>query len=314
MSRYNPYKEAAAKIDKEWAEQQAQAGQTPETPPAPPDLTLVPAGEPKLLGADQPPTFPPAPPPPPPSPAPQPEAPLPLAAEADEALRAELADLRKQMAESQTKLKEYEAAAEERRIADAMNLEGVDLESMDKGDAKKLIQALYGTVKGDQEKALQEVARLREEQNQRAQTQAETLAKRRADEIYGAVLKAVPDFKTLVKDPKFEEFLNQPVRPGSALTNRVDLGAAYEQGRAEYIAQAVQAWRSGQPSPEDIAQVAAGNAAPGVVAPSEPIGPDQEFKVINDLLRQVQSGAISRDEYRARLAKHREGLAQAGLQ
>ena len=299
MTRYNPYKEKAAALDREYET----AAKSPEGEASSPLLPANQSATPPVLFPPTAETLPLTPPV-----APSSSSPAALPAGPDAVTLAELADLKRQLeteraarAEESAQLRAMKKADEERQAEALINLDNIKLDSMDRNDAQQLAKTLHGVFRADLARQEAELTALKQELAERAQTQALDLETRRRQEVYDAVCREVPDFPELLKDRNFTEFL---LRPGSALTNREDLQAAYGRGASGYIARIVGDWKNAGPSLDDVAQVGGVGGAPPRLPDT---GKDDGImsKDNQELLNLVKQGLVTKAEYRERLARLR---------
>jgi hypothetical protein len=302
-------KESVEKFDKETEtlRQQTLEGNPPaeppaETPPAAPPVTPPPA--PPVT----PPVAPPVEPPLPPGPSP-----------AEQFAQAEMVRLKAQLEEERAarqaetaKLKEYEELTRQRELEKKLEgIAGEEFSGLDPEDAKKILRSAQELMRADHEALAGQMTEFKKSWTEREikAQQARIEAQRAA--LNQAILTAVPELPALQQNPDFQKFLASPVRPGSPLTNQMDLVQAYSMGYGDYVVNSLKSWRANGPSPESIAQVSPAAALPGPEAdPETPAGVLSE-KQQSALFDQVRTGTITKEIYRGQMAKHKEALKAA---
>lgn len=126
------------------------------------------------------------------------------------------------------------------------------------------------------------------------------------------IFKEIPDFQTVYNSKAFQEALGKKDRLNPRYTFGEVLQDAYVKGDAEFIVQEVKNFLNGGTAQSigDIADVSATNGVGKTV--DQPKGTDPQYTFTNEeaveMLRKVQFGSISRQqysEYRAKLDEHR---------
>lgn len=270
------------------------------------------------------PPLPALPEPPPVAPAPVPATPpvVPPAgpSQAELTAQAELSRLKAQLEEERavrqaelTKLRDYEAESRRRELEKSLNMEGEEFAGLDPEDAKKILRKAHELVRADQEDLAGQVTELKQTLAEREARSQEAKAEAQRDETNRAILAAFPNFSQLQQDPDFQKFMASPVRPGSPVTNQMDLTQAYNLGQGDYVVASLKAWQSGgaSASPENIVQISPSAASPLPEAdrniPAGALSEEEQTELFN----QVRSGAITKEQYRDRMAKHKEALKAA---
>lgn len=222
-------------------------------------------------------------------------------------LKKELEELRKAREADMASLKELNELREKQRV-DKYLAEMDGLGTINGDDARKLVSPLLQRLeqtKADNAKQLQDVQasidkRLSELDKRNTQN--------KVNQMYAKILKAHPDLKQLQRSQAYNDVMTSPVQEGSAITVGEFVAAEIKNGNADYIIKVLDTvkQRSSLPDISNIASVSSNapvsGAASDANANGESLTPDQ----IANYRFKVQTGEMSRDEFRQIMARHRE--------
>lgn len=222
-------------------------------------------------------------------------------------LKKELEELRKAREADMASLKELNELKEKQRV-DKYLAEMDGLGTINGDDARKLVSPLLQRLeqtKADNAKQLQDVQasidkRLSELDKRNTQN--------KVNQMYAKILKAHPDLKQLQRSQAYNDVMTSPVQEGSAITVGEFVAAEIKNGNADYIIKVLDTvkQRSSLPDISNIASVSSNapvsGAASDANANGESLTPDQ----IANYRFKVQTGEMSRDEFRQIMARHRE--------
>lgn len=222
-------------------------------------------------------------------------------------LKKELEELRKAREADMASLKELNELREKQRV-DKYLAEMDGLGTINGDDARKLVSPLLQRLeqtKADNAKQLQDVQasidkRLSELDKRNTQN--------KVNQMYAKILKAHPDLKQLQRSQAYTDVMTSPVQEGSAITVGEFVAAEIKNGNADYIIKVLDTvkQRSSLPDISNIASVSSNapvsGAASDANANGESLTPDQ----IANYRFKVQTGEMSRDEFRQIMARHRE--------
>lgn len=222
-------------------------------------------------------------------------------------LKKELEELRKAREADMASLRELNELRENQRV-DKYLAEMDGLGTINGDDARKLVSPLLQRLeqtKADNAKQLQDVQasidkRLSELDKRNTQN--------KVNQMYAKILKAHPDLKQLQRSQAYNDVMTSPVQEGSAITVGEFVAAEIKNGNADYIIKVLDTvkQRSSLPDISNIASVSSNapvsGAASDANANGESLTPDQ----IANYRFKVQTGEMSRDEFRQIMARHRE--------
>ena len=205
---------------------------------------------------------------------------------------------------------ELKAWRREQELNREFSLAGEEFNSIDPADAEKMASI----TRKSHANLSEELKTLREqiEQNQVEQQRIlkeqalyakEAVSSELRSTTNKKILQVYPDFNVLSKTPQFQSMLNQPIRPGSHIMNKDELGMAYAAGDADYIISFLGERLGNSPQFDRIVQMGS--------SPVESSVKEQESGMSeverDDLLTQVKLGLISREDFR----KQRQAQASA---
>jgi uncharacterized protein (UPF0216 family) len=217
----------------------------------------------------------------------------------------------------QQELEELRALRRQLEVDKLMSLEGLEMETIDPAAAQeigaKVIRPVLERQQQAFEKRLAEVqSTLEADRKEREQlvsrmTEGERNAMRNATNE--KIFAAHPDFAQLRQTKEFNQFLNSTVR-GSSLKLEKLIADEYHSGNADFVIQAINEFKKGRPSLEDVASVqAAGTGSePASGADDEPQFTEDDVAKWNQM---VVTGDMTRAEFRENMAKYRAARAPA---
>lgn len=197
-------------------------------------------------------------------------------------------------------LRQFKANIElERQI----NLDGVDFQTIDplvaREIAEKVVKPVLGRQREQYESQLQKTqAQLEAERAERLRRDAERTDRQKAERLEGInrkIMEAHPDFTHVRNTSAFNEFLAQPVRPGSQITMAQAIGHEYHSGNVQFVIDALNEFKQTRP---DLAAFAA--AGVSTVASQPAMAADEPELSYSDLERwnmEFATGRMKRDEY-----------------
>jgi hypothetical protein len=238
------------------------------------------------------------------------------AAPPDPDLSAELERVRAELqAEREARKAEAERSAEAARVLEeaernrrawelenSLNFEGVELNSVDPEDAKKIARSVIPVIEDRNRKVEEELVRYKTMAEQQAKRLAEDGVRGARLEVEREVRAAVPEYDRLLASPEFIEYLKGPFYVGANYTRGAMMTWELDRGNAPFIIDQFKSFINSKPSLADQARVrgAALHGAPA--APARPGGDDRD----RSLFEEVRSGRVTVKDYRAKLARSRQ--------
>ena len=221
-------------------------------------------------------------------------------------LAKELEELRKARENDSASLAELNKLREKQRIDEY--LAGMDgLNSVNAEDARKLVAPLLQQMDKAREDSAKQLQEARAAIEQRFTEMDKRKAQDKNNQLYSQIIKAHPDLQQLQKTKEYSEVMLSPVQPNSNITVGELVAAELKNGNADYIIKVLDTvkQRAAVPNISAVASVSAGATA-GASTGTDTAGDILTDEQIADLRFKVQTGEISRDEFRARMARHRE--------
>ena len=221
-------------------------------------------------------------------------------------LQKELEELRKARETDSASLAELNKLREKQRVDEY--LAGMDgLNSVNADDARKLVAPLLQQMDKAREDSAKQLQEARAAIEQRFTEMDKRKAQDKNNQIYSQIIKAHPDLQQLQKTKEYSEVMLSPVQPNSNITVGELVAAELKNGNADYIIKVLDTvkQRSAVPNINAVASVS-GSATAGAATGTDTTGDILTDEQIADLRFKVQTGEISRDEFRARMARHRE--------
>lgn len=242
-----------------------------------------------------------------PAPEPQENPELKAIREENAKLQKELDDLRKARENDSASLEELNKLREKQRVDEYLaQMDG--LGSINGEDARKLVSPLLqqmDSVRKEGEKQLQET---RAAFDKRLSEFDKKSAQNKSNQMYAQILKAHPDLQQLQRSQAYADIMTSPVQAGSAITVGELVAAELKNGNADYVIKVLDTvkQKTAVPNLNDVASISSGTPASAGASGTDTSGDILTDEQIADLRFKVQTGEMSRDEFRARMAKHRE--------
>jgi len=223
-------------------------------------------------------------------------------------LAKELEELRKARESDNASLQELNKLREQQRVEEYLKSLDGGLNSINGDDARKLVSPLLqqmDSVRKEGQKQLQEA---REAFDKRLSEFDKKSAQNKTNQLYSQIMKKHPDLQQLQRTQAYADVMLSPVQEGSAITVGELVAAELKRGNADYIIKVLDTVKSRSTAPDisSIASVSAGTPASAGASGEDHSGDILTDEQIADLRFKVQTGEISRDEFRARMARHRE--------
>lgn len=221
-------------------------------------------------------------------------------------LAKELEELRKARENDSASLAELNKLREKQRVDEY--LAGMDgLNSVNADDARKLVAPLLQQMDKAREDSAKQLQEARAAIEQRFTEMDKRKAQDKNNQLYSQIIKAHPDLQQLQKTKEYSEVMLSPVQPNSNITVGELVAAELKNGNADYIIKVLDTvkQRAAVPNISAVASVSAGATA-GASSGTDTAGDILTDEQIADLRFKVQTGEISRDEFRTRMARHRE--------
>lgn len=221
-------------------------------------------------------------------------------------LQKELEELRKARETDSASLAELNKLREKQRVDEY--LAGMDgLNSVNADDARKLVAPLLQQMDKAREDSAKQLQEARAAIEQRFTEMDKRKAQDKNNQIYSQIIKAHPDLQQLQKTKEYSEVMLSPVQPNSNITVGELVAAELKNGNADYIIKVLDTvkQRTAVPNINAVASVS-GSATAGAATGTDTTGDILTDEQIADLRFKVQTGEISRDEFRTRMARHRE--------
>lgn len=217
----------------------------------------------------------------------------------------------------QTELEELRALRRTLEVDRLLNLDNVEFDSLDPAMAQELNSKLVRPLLERQQEAFEKrlgdvTASMAEERKQREQV-VSRLTEREQNEVRErtnrSIYAAHPDFDMLRSTKEFQQFLGSAIR-GSSLKLEKLVADEYHSGNADFVIQAINEFKKGRPSLEDIASVQVSGTGS---EPANPSADEQEFteEDVAEWNAKVVTGDMSRTEFRDKMAKYRAARAPA---
>ncbi len=253
--------------------------------------------------------------------APQPRTPSPLEQEMvqlrrqNDELIAALESRNQQYADMQQQYEQIRGYQDDADFSTLLDTVDFSDTGMDKESARKLLAPV---VKGLRGKAAADVAALQQQNKAMQQQFDQRLAQfeqreynRQRDAMYRKILTAHPDLQQLQNTDAYRAVMLSPVAGNAGITVGQVVAAEYNNGNADYIIDVLNQVRSRTQQPIDGMLGVAPSGVP--TAPTEPSDGNEVLtpEQLADLRYQFTTRAISREEYKARLAKHRQAAQAA---
>lgn len=195
------------------------------------------------------------------------------------------------------------------------SLDGIELESLDPAVAQELGQKVFRPLAERINKNFETRLNVTEQQlaaerAERAQLESQLserdLAARRGA-VNSKIFTAHPDFENIRQSPEFATYMQTKVRGGSQLTLGTLMANEYHNGNADFVISAVNEFKQGRPSLENIA------SAPSTTTATQPAGnddtPEYTQADLTEWNRQVATGEMTREEYKTKRQAYKAARA-----
>lgn len=220
-------------------------------------------------------------------------------------LQKELEALRQHKDMDEQSVKELQQLRQQQRNAEYIKNLG-EL-SIPQEDAIKLVNPLLNQVDELKRSSEERIREVTDMLDKRVADFDKKSQQQKANQVYAKIFKAHPDLQKLQSSAAYQEVMSSPISEGSLTTIGELVARELQSGNADYVIQVLNTVKQRQ-SPPDIAQFAsvgggfsAGNGAPSAPPADGRLTSDQ----LADLTSKVQTGQISRSEFRQAMAKHR---------
>lgn len=223
---------------------------------------------------------------------------------------AELEQVRKERDEARALSEEARRITDEQKLAKLLQESGANLGSIDQADAIKLLTPVMATMREQAkqsskqtEERLQQVEQLISEQ---AVAQQERENKARLERTRAAILKAHPDLEELQKTAAYQQVMQSPVGSNSGLLIGNLVAAELQRGNADYIIHVldqVKGQTTQTANPATSISPSATAAAPAATGTNDGLLTEEQLMQYKNA---VQTGQMSRSEFRDIMQKHRE--------
>lgn len=217
--------------------------------------------------------------------------------------------------QQQAELEELRELKRKQEIDRLMSFEGLEMDNIDPQAAQEIGAKLLRPVLERQQQSfdnrIQEITqRLEDDRKEREKLATKMTDGERNAQLVSTnnkIFAAHPDFADLRNSKEFETFLNSTIR-GSSLKLANLIADEYHSGNADFVIQAINEFKKGRPSLEDIASVqAAGTGS----EPASQTDAQPEFTAedVADWNNKVVTGEMTRAEFRENMAKFRAAQA-----
>lgn len=227
------------------------------------------------------------------------------------ALRRELEEARRQLEEARRLPDELARMKEEREIEQLLSSSETEFTTIDKEDAKKLLAPIVRTVREQANRAVKDsearVQQLEQELQERFRKLDDEKFTARLNKTRDAILKAHPDLESLQKTPAYQQMMMSPIGGNAGLLVGQLVAAEYQRGNADYVINVLNQVKQSVP---DLANVASVSPAAATTAPAP--AAEEGGRLTSDQIAQykfmVQTGQMSREDFRSVMKKHRDAL------
>ena len=200
----------------------------------------------------------------------------------------------------------------ERELDTLLQSTGNEFTSIDKEDAKKLLAPVINNMRKQYTQSNQQVESRMQTLEAELHKQVAQIKEHERLERLGrtrdAILKAHPDLEQLQKSPAYQQMMMSPIGDNSGILIGQVVAAEYQQGNADYIISVLNKIKqnSAQNDINAIASVSPSSATPTPVSTDPAEGNRLTPEQISEYKFKVQTGQMSRNEFRDIMKKHRE--------
>jgi hypothetical protein len=183
------------------------------------------------------------------------------------------------------------------------SLDGLEFESLDAADAKKL----HGHFAGAMDFIKKKVDSMDKTLAEQSALQAKAVRNQRISDVWSKLREQVPGVDKFMKSPEFEKYLNTPFYPGGDEPLRNFMSREHERGNAEFVVAKVKEFVDGRPSLAAVTRVAAGGSELSMRGET-PAEPDE----MRELKKKMRNREILPDEFKRRMGELSKRQAAAG--
>ena len=221
----------------------------------------------------------------------------------------EVEELRKARESDSAALDELAQYREKKRVDDYLASIDGGLGTINGDDARKLVSPLLQQIDQARKDNLKQIQDAQEAVNKRFAEYDRKSELTKSNQLYAKIMKAHPDLQQLQSTPAYAQVMMSPVQEGSAITVGEVVAAEIKKGNADYVIKvldSVKARNGTAPNLNAIASVSANATASGATSGHDVSGDKLSDEQIADYRFKVQTGEMSRDEFRQIMARHRE--------
>lgn len=221
----------------------------------------------------------------------------------------EVEELRKARESDSAALDELAQYREKKRVDDYLASIDGGLGTINGDDARKLVSPLLQQIDQARKDNLKQIQDAQEAVNKRFAEYDRKSELTKSNQLYAKIMKAHPDLQQLQSTPAYAQVMMSPVQEGSAITVGEVVAAEIKKGNADYVIKvldSVKAHNGTAPNLNAIASVSANATASGATSGHDVSGDKLTDEQIADYRFKVQTGEMSRDEFRQIMARHRE--------
>lgn len=221
----------------------------------------------------------------------------------------EVEELRKARESDSAALDELAQYREKKRVDDYLASIDGGLGTINGDDARKLVSPLLQQIDQARKDNLKQIQDAQEAVNKRFAEYDRKSELTKSNQLYAKIMKAHPDLQQLQSTPAYAQVMMSPVQEGSAITVGEVVAAEIKKGNADYVIKvldSVKARNGAAPNLNAIASVSANATASGATSGHDVSGDKLTDEQIADYRFKVQTGEMSRDEFRQIMARHRE--------
>ena len=221
----------------------------------------------------------------------------------------EVEELRKARESDSAALDELAQYREKKRVDDYLASIDGGLGTINGDDARKLVSPLLQQIDQARKDNLKQIQDAQEAVNKRFAEYDRKSELTKSNQLYAKIMKAHPDLQQLQSTPAYAQVMMSPVQEGSAITVGEVVAAEIKKGNADYVIKvldSVKARNGTAPNLNEIASVSANATASGATSGHDVSGDKLTDEQIADYRFKVQTGEMSRDEFRQIMARHRE--------
>ena len=221
----------------------------------------------------------------------------------------EVEELREARKSDSAALDELAQYREKKRVDDYLASIDGGLGTINGEDARKLVSPLLQQMDQARKDNLKQIQAAQEAVNKRFAEYDRKSELTKSNQLYAKIMKAHPDLQQLQSTPAYAQVMVSRIQEGSAITVGEVVAAEIKKGNADYVIKvldSVKARNGTAPNLNAIASVSANATASGATSGHDVSGDKLTDEQIADYRFKVQTGEMSRDEFRQIMARHRE--------